>query len=48
MFAVLRDWLRKKGVRRIEVRHSTFNEIAAGFWSKMGFIPYLQTLFVEL
>ncbi len=48
MFAALRDWFRKKGVRRLEVRHSTLNEAAARFWSKMGFTPYLQTLFTDL
>ena len=48
MFAALGDWFRKKGVRRIEVRHSTLNEIAERFWSKMGFTPDLQMLFTEL
>jgi GNAT superfamily N-acetyltransferase len=48
MFQALCDWFRREGVRRIEVRHSTFNEIGARFWPKMGFTPYLQTLFKEL
>jgi GNAT superfamily N-acetyltransferase len=48
MFQALRDWFRREGIRRIEVRHSTFNEIGACFWPKMGFAPYLQTLFLEL
>jgi GNAT superfamily N-acetyltransferase len=48
MFAALREWFRKEGMHRIEVRHSTSNEIAAQFWSQMGFKPYLQTLFTEL
>lgn len=48
MFATLRDWFRERGVRRIEVRHSTFNDTAECFWSKMGFTPYLQTLCTEL
>ncbi len=47
MFTALREWFREKGVRRIEVRHSTFNRIAARFWSKMGFTPYLRTLFLD-
>ena len=42
MFAVLRDWFRKKGVRRIEVRHSTFNEIASTLLVEDG----LLSLFV--
>ncbi len=48
MFRALCEWFRREGVRRIEVRHSTFNEIGARFWPKMGFQPYLQTLFLEL
>jgi ribosomal protein S18 acetylase RimI-like enzyme len=48
MFQTLCDWFRREGIRRIEVRHSTFNEIASRFWPKMGFQPYLQTLFLEL
>jgi len=48
MFTAMREWFRTKGVRRIEVRHSTFNEVAARFWPKMGFTPYLRTLFLDL
>lgn len=48
MFEALCKWFRKEGIRRIEVRHSTFNETAARFWPRMGFKPYLQTLFMEL
>lgn len=48
MFEILREWFRREGVRRLEVRHSTFNEAAACFWPRMGFKPYLQTLFMEL
>jgi GNAT superfamily N-acetyltransferase len=48
MFMAMREWFRKKGIRRIEVRHSTFNEVAARFWPKMGFTPYLRTLFLDL
>jgi GNAT superfamily N-acetyltransferase len=48
MFAELCAWFRREGIRRIEVRHSTYNEMGARFWPKMGFTPYLQTLFMEL
>jgi GNAT superfamily N-acetyltransferase len=48
MFETLRSWFRKQGVRRIEVRHSTFNELATRFWPRMGFRPYLRTLYLEL
>ncbi len=48
MFETLREWFRREGIRRLEVRHSMFNETAARFWPRMGFKPYLQTLFMEL
>jgi GNAT superfamily N-acetyltransferase len=48
MFTAMRTWFRTQGIRRLEVRHSTFNEIAARFWPKMGFTPYLRTLFLDL
>ncbi|MCX5644505.1 MAG: GNAT family N-acetyltransferase [Phycisphaerae bacterium] len=48
MLEALCEWFRREGIRRIEVRHSTSNEIGARFWPKMGFAPYLQTLFREL
>ncbi len=48
MFETLCAWFHREGIRRIEVRHSTYNEIGARFWPKMGFKPYLQTLFMEL
>jgi len=43
----LQGWFVLKGVHRIEVRHSESNEIASGFWTKMGFKPYMKTLFKE-
>ena len=43
----LLGWFIQKGVYRIEVRHSEFNEIAASFWKKMGFKPYMRTLFKQ-
>jgi len=48
MLKALCDWFRREGMRRIEVRHSAFNEAAARFWPKMGFKSYMQTLFLEL
>jgi GNAT superfamily N-acetyltransferase len=48
MFEALRRWFQKEGIRRIEVRHSTFNDLATRFWPRMGFKPYLQTLCMEL
>jgi len=48
MFEALCKWFRKEGLRRIEVRHSTCNDLAGQFWPKMGFQPYMRTLFMEL
>jgi len=48
MFQALCEWFRREGMHRVEVRHSTCNEVGAQFWPKMGFQPYLQTLFLEL
>lgn len=44
----VRDWCRSKELERIEVRHSTKNPGAGNFWKKMGFEPYLKTLFMEI
>ena len=43
----LQGWFVLKGVHRLEVRHSEFNETASRFWAKMGFKPFLKTLFKE-
>jgi GNAT superfamily N-acetyltransferase len=43
-----RRWFCEKGMSRVEVRHSAANDLAAGFYVRMGFRPYLKTLFLEL
>ena len=43
-----RNWFSEKGISRIEARVATTNKISTGFWAKMGFTPYLETVFVEL
>ena len=43
----LQGWFVLKGVHRFEVRHSEFNEAASRFWAKMGFKPFLKTLYKE-
>ena len=48
MFEALRRWFQTEGIRRVEVRHSTVNDLAARFWPKMGFKPYVRVLFMEL
>jgi GNAT superfamily N-acetyltransferase len=41
-------WFCEKGMSRVEVRYSTANELAAGFYAKMGFRPYLATTYLEI
>ncbi len=43
----VRQWCAKRGVTRIEARYSTENPIAAEFWAKAGFRPYLKSTFLE-
>jgi GNAT superfamily N-acetyltransferase len=40
-------WLCKKGMSRVEVRCSAANEPAMEFYTRTGFRPYLNTLFLE-
>lgn len=42
------NWFYKKGVKRIEARVATSNEISQQFWRKMGFAPYMEILFKEI
>jgi len=43
----LRRWYADKDVDRIELKYLTANKSAEGFWTKMGFKPYLKTAFLE-
>jgi len=43
-----RKWFCEKGMSRVEVHYAITNELAAGFYAKMGFRPYLETVFMEL
>jgi len=42
-----RNWFSDKGIRRIEARVSKANKQSKAFWAKMGFTPYLETVFME-
>jgi GNAT superfamily N-acetyltransferase len=48
LLKALRQWFSKRGIKRIEVRYSTANDVAERFWTKMGFKPYLKTAFKEI
>jgi len=43
-----RSWFYEKGVHRIEARVAKTNKISTEFWAKMGFTPYLETVFIEV
>jgi ribosomal protein S18 acetylase RimI-like enzyme len=44
LFHAAMAWYSQQGIHRIEVRVAVTNEISTGFWRKMGFKPYLETL----
>ncbi len=47
LFKRARSWLESKAIKRIEVRAVVTNEVSTAFWRKMGFTPYVETLFLE-
>jgi GNAT superfamily N-acetyltransferase len=44
----VQNWFSEKGVHRIEARVAKCNKSATEFWAKMGFSPYLETVFLEI
>lgn len=42
------DWFRDRGLDRAEMRLSNFNPVSRAFWEKIGFQPYVTTLFRDL
>ena len=42
------NWFSEKGVHRIEARVAKSNKLSMEFWTKMGFTPYLETVFLEI
>lgn len=40
----LLEWLRGRGVRRVEAEVVTANELSHGFWRKRGFAVYYQAM----
>jgi ribosomal protein S18 acetylase RimI-like enzyme len=43
MVKAVENWFLERNIRRVELRVATSNEISAAFWSKMGFVPYVET-----
>jgi N-acetylglutamate synthase-like GNAT family acetyltransferase len=44
----VRKWYREKGIDRMEAKVSKFNRVSTSFWAKMGFKPYMETVFLEI
>jgi ribosomal protein S18 acetylase RimI-like enzyme len=44
----VKNWFSEKGVRRIEARVAKSNQLSKAFWGKVGFRPYLETVFLEI
>lgn len=48
MLLTAQDWFRERDIHRIEIRVALSNEVSTGFWRKMGFEPYLETVMKEI
>lgn len=48
LFALVKDWFVKMGIRRIEIEVAIANEVSTSFWGKMNFRPYKETRYLEL
>jgi ribosomal protein S18 acetylase RimI-like enzyme len=47
LFKQSMNWFKEKGIDRVELRVANVNPVAHGFWKKMGFSPYMTTMFKE-
>mgnify|MGYP001552913263 CR=1 FL=1 len=41
------EWFKEKEIARVELRVAIANPVAQGFWKKMGFRPYMTTMFKD-
>lgn len=48
LFAIVKEWFVKKGIRRIEIEVAITNEVSTSFWGKMDFRPYKEICYLEL
>jgi ribosomal protein S18 acetylase RimI-like enzyme len=44
----LGEWLRARGIDRVEAEVVTANELSTGFWRKRGFATYYEAMYREL
>lgn len=47
MFRKVQEWLRERGIRRMDIRVVAANEVARSFWTKMGFKTYMEVQYLE-
>ncbi len=47
LFKQSMDWFNEKEIERVELRIANVNPISQRFWEKMGFCPYMTTMFKE-
>jgi ribosomal protein S18 acetylase RimI-like enzyme len=48
LFHEAEAWFADRGIHRIEVRVAVSNETSTAFWKKMGFNPYVTTVFKNI
>jgi GNAT superfamily N-acetyltransferase len=48
MFEFMADWMRKKGVTRLELSVADGNDAAMGFYKALSFKDYLHRLYLEI
>jgi len=48
LFKKVQTWFSERGIHRIEAPVAKSNKLAREFWAKMGFTPYLETVFLEI
>jgi ribosomal protein S18 acetylase RimI-like enzyme len=48
LYRAVETWFADHRVHRIEIRVAVSNEVSTSFWSKMGFDPYVTTVFKNI
>jgi ribosomal protein S18 acetylase RimI-like enzyme len=48
LYHAAEGWCAQHGVHRIEIRVAVSNETSTSFWKKMGFRPYVTTVFKNI
>jgi GNAT superfamily N-acetyltransferase len=48
LYRAAEAWFADRGIHRIEIRVAVSNEVSTAFWKKMGFSPYVTTVFKNI